>query len=181
MAYPTSLAAPQMIIRYKGLFDYDGLYNIMVQWLKARGFWFHERTYKHKVPSPLGAEQEIEWTAEKKVTDYYKFVYSIKWHLWDMTEVEVVKEGVKKVLTNARLEIKLKGVLEIDWKKRLGGSTFWTFVRDWYHKYIIRKDIETIWGDTMYYRLQRLHKLIKDFLDMEAKGYAYEGYLGDNV
>ena len=181
MTYPTAVSPNRMIIRYRGLFDYDGLYNVMVQWFKQRGFWFHERTYKHKVPTALGAEQEIEWTAEKEITDYYKFEYNVKWHLWEITEVEVVKEGVKKVLTNARLEIKLDGTLSIDWEKRFGTSTFWTFVRDWYHKYIIRKEIETIWYDTFYYRLQRLHKVIKDFLDMEAKGYAYQGYLGDNV
>lgn len=181
MAYPTSFAAKTMIVRYRGLFDYDGLYNVMVQWIKARGYWFHERAYKHKVPTALGAEQEIEWDAEKKITDYYKFTIGIKWHLWEITEVEVVKEGVKKVLTNARLEIKINGNLEIDWERRMGSSTFWTIVSDWYHKYIIRREIETIWYDTMYYRLQRLHKLVKDFLDMEAKGYAYEGYLGDNI
>jgi hypothetical protein len=101
--------------------------------------------------------------------------------LWEITEVEVVKAGVKKVLTNARLEIKMDGNLEIDWQKRMASSTFWTIVSDWYHKYVIRKEIETIWYDTMYYRLQRLHKVIKDYLDMEAKGYAYEGYLGDNI
>ena len=45
----------------------------------------------------------------------------------------------------------------------------------------MRREIETIYYDEIYYRTYRLHKIIKDFLDMEAKGNEYEGYLGDNT
>jgi len=181
MVYPTTIPTNKLTIRYKGLFDFDGLYNAIVQWMKARRFWFHETKYKHKVPSPLGAEQEITFTGDKKVTDFYMHAITVDLHLWDMTEVEVVQKGIKKTLTNARLQIDIQGTLFLDWEKRWETSTFWVAVRDWWLKYIMRREIESIWYDEIYYRTYRLHKIIKDFLDMEAKGYEYEGYLGDNA
>jgi hypothetical protein len=181
MAFPTSAPAKHLIIRYKGLFDFDGLYYLMVQWLKQRRYWFHEIDYKHKVPSPAGAEQEIKWEAEKKINDYMKYKMNIFLHTWDQTEVEVVKNGEKKTLTSARIEITFDGTIEIDYEKRMSKSKFWAAIADVYYKYFLKEDIESIHYDTMYYRLQRLHSLVKNYLDMGAKGFEYEGYLGDNA
>ena len=179
MAYLKSQLARHLIIRYKGLFDFDGLYYLMVQWLKQRRYWFHEIDYKHKVPTPYGAEQEIKWEAEKKINDYMKYRIGIFLHTWDQTEVEVIKDGEKKTLTSARIEITFDGTIEIDYEKRMSKSRVWAAIADVYYKYFLKEDIESIHYDTMYYRLQRLHSMVKKFLDMGAKGYEYEGYLGD--
>lgn len=180
-AYPSKIAIPKMIIRYKGLFDFDGLYSFMVRWLKTHRYEFYEYDYKHKVPSPYGAEQEIGWRAEQKVTEYYKYTISIYSHLWDMTEVEVVQKGVKKTLTNARIEITFDGTIDIDYEKRFAQSTFWITIRDWWHRYVRKEEIETLWHDELYYRVQKLHEAVKEYLDMQARGSEYKGYLGDNV
>ncbi len=181
MTYPTEINARTLTIRYRGLFDFDGLYNVIVQWMKARRFWFHETKYKHKVSSPFGAEQEITFTGDKKVTDFYAHAITIDLHLWDMTEVEVVQKGIKKTLTNARMQIDIQGTLSLEYEKRWEVSTFWMAVRDWWMKYIMRREVESIYYDEIYYRTYRLHNVIKKFLDMEAKGHEYEGYLGDNA
>ena len=181
MAYPKTVSPRRFIIRYKGLFDYDGLYNMMVRWIKARRYWFHEGVYKHKVPSPYGAEHEIRWTADKKVNDYIKYNMSVELHLWDINEVEIIKDGEQKTLTNARIEIIIKPILEIDYEKRMEKNKLWAAIADVYYKYFLKEDLESIYWDTIYYRAFRLHNLVKEFLDMEAKGYEYEGYLGDNA
>ena len=87
MAFPSSVPTRKFILRYRGLFDFDGLYNMMAEYMKANRYWFHEYKYKHKVPSPLGAEQEIFWRGEKKVTDYIQYQIYLDFHLWEMTEV----------------------------------------------------------------------------------------------
>jgi len=181
MAYPTSIPTPKLTIRYKGLFDYDALYNMMVRWLKARRYWFHETVYKHKVPSPYGAEQEIAWEADKKINDYIRYWMNISWHLWDINEVEVIKDGEKKTLTNARVEILIGGTVEVDYEKRLQRNRAWIAIADIFYKYFLKEDIESIHHDTLYYRIYRLHALIKEHLGMEAKGNEYESYLGDNA
>ena len=132
--FPVSEAP--IILRYRGLFDWDGLYAAMVDWFKKYRFYFHEETYKHKVPTPFGAEQELRWFIWQDVTDYIRFHVQINLHLWEMTEVEVVKDGKKKVLTNARLEIKIIGKLHIDWQDKFEKNKFTRMLRDYYNKYI---------------------------------------------
>jgi hypothetical protein len=181
MTYPTKITTDKHTIRYKGLFDFDGLYNLIVQWMKARRYWFHEEAYKHKVPLPTGAEQEITFKGDKEVTEFYMHSIRLDFHLWDMTEVEVEVGGVKKTLTSARMEIVMVGVLNIDYQKKFDKSTLWQNVRDFLLKYIMKQDVETIWYDELRYRIYKLHDAIKQFLDMQAKGSEYKGYLGDNT
>lgn len=180
MAYAKSQPARHLIIRYKGLFDFDGLYYMMAKWLKDRRYWLHETDYKHKVPTH-GAEQEIKWAAEKKINDYIMYRYNLFIHTWDQVEVEVVKDGQKKTLTSARLEITFDGVVEVDYEKRMERNAIWKAIADVFYKYFLKEDIESIHYDTMYYRLQKFHAAVKDYIDMTAKGYEYKGYLGDNA
>ena len=181
MAYPTKLPIERHTIRYTGLFDFDGLYNMIVQWMKSRRYWFHETKYKHKVPLPTGAEQEITFKGDKDVTDFYKHEIVIDFHLFDMTEVEVEQQGVKKTLTSARMDIVISGALNIDYEKRYDQSTLLQNIRDFFLKYVLKQELESVWYDELRYRLYKLHNAVKEYLDMQAKGNEYAGYLGDNV
>ena len=60
-----SYKMPILYIKYKGFFDFDGLYNAMAEWLRQREYILQEKNYKHKVPSVLGAEEEISWVAHR--------------------------------------------------------------------------------------------------------------------
>ena len=113
-----------VIIKYKGLFDFDGLYNLISQWIKSSGFWFHEKTYKHKVPSPAGAEEEIIFQGTREKTELYKHTIDVYIHIWDMTEVEVEIGGKKKTLTNARIEIVINGLIEVDYDNKFQKNAF---------------------------------------------------------
>jgi hypothetical protein len=171
----------KLIIRYKGIFDMEGLYRLIVQWLKSRRYWVQESTYKHKVPSPLGAEEEIGFKGNRKVDDYYMYDVIINFHLWNMQEVDVIRDGKKVKLTRARMEVVLTGTMTLDYQGRFEKSPFYKKLRDFYHKYIIKDQLEFLYYDTFYYRLIKLQALVKDYLDMQAKSHEYEGYLGDNV
>ena len=181
MVYPAKSPTRKFILRYSGLFDFDGLYSMMAQYLKVNRYWFHEYKYKHKVPSPLGAEQEIFWRGEKKVNEYIHYSIFLDFHLWEMTEVEVVQKGVKKTLTSAKMQINIIGFMDIDWEKRYEQSVFLQALKDFYNKYVLKRELESIYWDTLHYRCQKFLNVIKEYLDMQAKGYEYKGYLGDNV
>ncbi|MBT4935275.1 hypothetical protein HOL21_04860 [Candidatus Woesearchaeota archaeon] len=164
-------------LRYTGLFDFDGLYAAIIDWAKNYGYMWHEKDYKHKVPSPSGAEQEWMWEMTKNVTDYigHKIIFTV--HSWDITEIQVDVEGKKKDLTNARLYIKIQPTLIYDWQKRFKGR-FGSKLGGWYQK-VWRKDYESTYGDQLYYRVWDLHAIIKKYFDMQTKKYAYKGYLGE--
>lgn len=166
-------------LRYNGLFDFDGLYAAVVDWAKNYGYRWHETSYKHKVPSPKGAEDEMTWVLSKKVTEYIKYEMLILVHMWDLTEVEVEVSGKKKHLSNARIDIIIKPTLSYDWQGRLSG----TKIADWLGKIYLKaytKDVESIYGDQLHYRVLNLHALMKKYLDLQTKKYAYKGYLGEN-
>ena len=152
----------------------------MTDWAKNYGYLWEEESYKHKVPSPKGAEQEWLWFAEKNVTDYIHYKLMILGHIWDMTEVEVEKEGKRKKLTNGRFEIIIIGTLTTDWQKKWGQNKFSRFLGRMYEKYVMVKEIETIYGDQLWYRMWNLQAVLKKFFDMQTKWHEYKRYLGEN-
>ena len=175
---PEKVPLDKHYIKYKGLCDFDGLYNLIVQWFKSKGYKVTEKVYKHKVPSALGAEQEITLVAEREVTEFYKYNISIELFIRDMTEVEVETDGQKKNLSNLRMEIIRTGGVEADDEKKYDTSFLMQKLRSFYVWYVMKEDL-FMWWDELRYRMYKLHGVIKDYLDMQAKGNEYVGYLGD--
>ncbi|MBI2572327.1 hypothetical protein HYV86_00545 [Candidatus Woesearchaeota archaeon] len=167
-----------IIIKYQGLFDFDLLYSTMVDWAKNYGYFWHEKTYKHKVPSPMGAEQEIDWETEKKVTEYIKYTIKMKIHIFDLTEIEVDSNGKKKSLSNGRMVITLNGIVEADYENIFGGGWLAKKLGGWYLT-LWSKNLDNYYIDPLWYRMWNLQALIKKVLDMQTKKYAYKNYLGE--
>src|SRR3989338_429178 len=74
---------PRITLRYNGIFDFDGFYNAVTDWAKNYGFMWHESSFKHKVPSPEGAEQELAWQMTKKVTEFIEYTIIFTIHMWE--------------------------------------------------------------------------------------------------
>ncbi|MEW5897283.1 MAG: hypothetical protein AB1668_06310 [Nanoarchaeota archaeon] len=176
--FMTEIPLREITLRYNGLFDLDGLYAAVVDWAKNYGYMWHETKYKHKVPSPAGAEQELTWLMTKNVTEYRREEIVFDLHIWDMLEVEVEANGRKKSLSNARIQILIKGKLGLDWQKRFTGK-FAEKLGRLYEK-VIQKDIESVYYDQLYYRIWNLHAVVKKYFDMQAEKFAYKGYLKEN-
>ncbi len=169
---------PNMLVKYDGLFDFDGLYATIIDWAKNYGYMWHEKDYKHKVPSPEGAEQEFVWVLNKKVTDWLSYTMVFTVYIWDMLEVEVEVEGKKKSLSNARIRILLEGSFEYDRQKKFKGSRFNTWLGKVYPK-IYEREISDIF-DRVNYRMMNIQSIIKTYFDMQSKKYVYKGYLQEN-
>jgi hypothetical protein len=168
----------QSIIRYSGLYDFDGMYAAIIDWAKNYGFRWHEVDYKHKVPSPDGAEQEWKWAMTKEVNDFINYYYELKVHMWDMQEVEVEIDGKKKTLTKGRIYIWVDGKMTFDWQERFKGGRFKEWMGAFYRK---AKDPEiSEYWDTIKYRGLQLNALIKKYFDMQAKHNSHVVYLKEN-
>ncbi len=172
-----------VITRYSGIFDFDGLQHVMVQWLKARRFWFHESTYKHMPGTEFGREEEIYWVAQRNVDSYVQYNIEIYFHLFDINMAEVIHEGEKKKLTKARMEIWFSGKVVFDYQGHWDKSKFHRILRGIYNKYILIPEgiLSSIYWDELYYRMLKLQDLTKDYLNMKTKGNEYRRYLRDNI
>lgn len=168
-------------IRYIGLFDFDGIYATVIDWAKNYGYKWHESVYKHKVPSPAGAEQELRWQLTKNISEYIGFRIDITVHVFDLTEVVVNVGKKRKILTNGRVLISIKGTVIADWQNKFESKS--RFVRklgEWYTGVVLEKQISSVHWDVLNYRMGNLHALLKQYFDMQTKKNEYEGYLGEN-
>lgn len=162
---------PKARLKFKGTFDLDGLYRTMYGWFEEKQYEFHETLYKAKAP-----ELELEWTGERKKTGYIRDVIKVYLHLFG-SEVEAVKKGVKQRLMKGRMLIDFSGTLETDYPS-ITGERKWTSpwlrkLQNFYNRYIIKKEIDLLHEDTLYYEIYQLHDVVKNYLDLEAKGYTY--------
>ena len=150
-----------------GYWKYSELYNLAFSWLKGKGYALQEDLYNEKL-SGNGKEIIINWTANKKVTDYFKFQIILEWHILGMKDAEVEIDS-KKVSTNkGEVEIVFKANLIKDYEKRWEDKPIWKFLRGTYEKFIIRETIDEYEND-IEDDLKDMIKEIKAFLRTSAK------------
>jgi len=90
------------IVRYKGTFDYHGLYNLMKDFFTKRDYDWYETRYKDK-----GNEAEVEWTAERDYDEIHKIVFKISWHIWDFDVLEQEPLGKRKTIVRGRIDLRI--------------------------------------------------------------------------
>ena len=170
-------------LRYKGILDIAEMQKIMVQWLKARRYWFQESTYKHQPGNEFGREEELHWVAERNVDSYVKYIIFIYTHIWDLEQVEVIQDGVKKNVSKARVEIWFQGKVIFDYQDHWGKTKFHVALRNFYNKYILAPEgiMANLYWDELYYRVYKLRDLVKDYLNLKTKGFEYRRYVADNI
>ena len=163
-------------LRYKGVFDWEGLYNAMRGWFKEREYDFLEKRYKHKTQSGGFAEIEVNWESWREETEYVKNWITVYFHIWDFKEVEVVKNGQKMKLNKARMLIEIFPKVETDYEDRWEGSLLKRKLRDFYERFFYRVEIESLWQDKLWYNTNKLHQLAKRHLEMESESEAFDDY-----
>ena len=155
------------VLKQTGHWKYSELYDLAFSWLKSSGYKLKEDLYNEKLSSN-GKEVIIKWTAEKKVTDYFKFQILMDWHILGMKDAEVEVDG-KKVNTNkGEVEIKFKANIIKDYEKRWEDKPLWKFLRGIYEKYIIRETVEEF-EDDLENETKEMIQDLKAFLRIPAK------------
>ena len=159
------------IVRFDGVFDWDGLYKGLIQYLRRQNYWFYEKVYKSKPWSPIGTELVLKWEAERKLDEYYKYKLKFEWHLMDFHHVDVIRDGKKLTLTKAYFYVDIRGILVQDWQEFEGaknagaitkflGKFFRTHVgdREWLYEYLY----------PLYDEVMDVQKFIQDYVHFES-------------
>lgn len=124
-----------------GYWDYNEVYAMLYSWLKDHGYGLFEDSYKEKL-SGGGKEIIIKWKADKKITDYFKYVIILEWHILGMKDAEVEIDGKKTKTNKGELEIVFKGTVVKDYEKRWEDKPIHKFMRGLYENYIIRTTVK---------------------------------------
>ena len=159
-------------IKFRGMLDLDGLYKFMTLWLKKRKFEFHETLHKYKPP-----ELQIRWVAERRKTGFAKEVIYVEFHMWGEYNIEVIKNGKKKNMSNVRMQLALGMGLEAPYAD-LFGKRRWNLPMERkllhiFHKYVLRREFELLYIDVLYYEVYHFLADIKQYMKLEARGTAY--------
>lgn len=156
-----------LFIKFKGVFDFEKVYNETAKWFKTRSFEFHE--YQLKERDPTIGETEFFWQGWRDDTEWMRIWIDVYARMWDQTPVEVMQEGVKKTLLRARIRFVFDAWIETDYENRFETSKIFHSLRDYYDKVVYKKRIE-LYGDKIEYEVHELHELVKKTLGMEAAG-----------
>ena len=163
---------PFAIIKYKGVFDMTRLYKVIVRWSKSRKFMFHEKLYRFKPPELI-----LNWQIERKKTAFIKDIITVVIDIRGFEEVETIVGGVRKKMTKGRLTIYLNFGLETGYADLTGQrkwkSAFERHLRNFMHRFVIKRDFELLHLDALMYESWKLHKVIKDYLNLECRGSLY--------
>jgi hypothetical protein len=158
-------------IRYKGYFDWGGLYRLVWQWMQKRQFRVHEKRYKDKIDTPLGNELEVDVWGEKEVTEYYQYVIEIAYHAWESREVPVIENGKQVMRMQGRIEIKISGRVVTDWQWRYKPDNKIHSVMEMIlNKAIMKQERDIKHIDPFDKDMHRLEAEIKKFLKIETDG-----------
>jgi len=160
-------ALPKTSIKHRGLFSLSGLLQDVRKWFELNDYEFHEPKHKYKVPTPAGAEMEIIMRGERKINEYLKYYVHIYFHIWEIKDVEMIRQGIKTKANDAKVLVEVFGEYELDWQGRFGGNKFLQELQSFYHKYVIKRTIQDWWEDNLFFKINALTKTIKNSLAFE--------------
>lgn len=129
-----------------GYWKYSDVYDMLFRWIKDRGYKLVEDKYDEKLQGE-SKEIVIKWTANKKVTDYFKFQIVLDWHILGMEDAIVEIDGKKKKTNKGEVKITFKANIIKDYEKRWEDAPKWKFLRGIYEKYVIRETIDEFEDD----------------------------------
>jgi hypothetical protein len=163
-----------LLIKFKGMYDYTGLYKVMRDWFEKNRYLLQEDRYKDKLYTALGTEIEPRWSAIRKINEYIQYKIVVEFHLWDAKDVEVVENGEKKLMTTGRMTISLAANCILDFTKIFNPERgkFEGFLGNVYKK-LRWREIEGTYVQGLEDEVNMLQKAIQNYLNMHGKEDAY--------
>jgi len=155
--------------KYDGIFNFGEFYKFCYDWLndETEVDFVAEEKYSEKIQGN-GKNIDIEWNAEKKVTDFFKFKFNIKFKIINLEKVEINQGGIKTSTNKGTVEIKITGMLIRDYQGKFEKNALQVFLRTSYEKWIIPGRIDQMEGK-LFGKCDEFLEQAKAFLDIEGK------------
>ncbi|MCH7850406.1 MAG: hypothetical protein IH845_02070 [Nanoarchaeota archaeon] len=153
-------------IKQVGYFNYKDLYGFIFDYIKGLGYVVKEKKYEEKETAG-GKEVVIEWNAFKKMTDYYRGRIQVKWHILNMKDAEIERDGRKEQTNKGEVKIEFKGIMERDYEDKWEDTPFWKYMRGTYDKYIA-KTLNDEYEDDLEDEVNDIIEQTKAFLQLQT-------------
>ena len=162
-----------MMVKYRGTFDFIGLYNLLFSWLRDRNYRPVEKKHKEKAGGD-GREVEIELIGRLEVTEYVDYIAEFAIHVWDMKTIEVKEGDQVKKMDWGRLEVKLKGGIIVDPKNKIPkGGGLYKAMDTFLNKVALWRELEFMHEDNQMIIIGKVQVMVKKFLNMDSGESAF--------
>ena len=151
-------------IKKKGYWNYSELYGFCFNWLKDNGYGVKESEYVEKL-SDFGKEIQLKWEGGRRVTDYFKFVIKVEWHILGMTDAVIERDGKQEKTNKGEIKLSISADLVKDYEDNWDKKPMVKFMRGIYDKYIIRTTIDN-YGDVLKDDFKEYISQVKSFLEL---------------
>lgn len=154
---------PNTIIRHKGTMDYPLVIKTIRTWYDDEDYIVDEPTHKAKKSSD-GSEYEIDFITKRRINEYIQYYLNVQVKAWEVKEIEIIKDGKKTKTWTGRINIDIMPSYDLDWQKRFGNNKFLQALQQFFHKYIIYRDINDKWEDDLMFKVVQLARTIREVL-----------------
>ena len=111
-----------ILIRFRGIYDFDGLMALMRKFFAEYEFKeIQEPKFKFKL-SGAGSEAEFRIKAYRVVSHYIKITLQVDGHGWDIKREPMEIDGKKKIMTGGKIELTINGTVEFDYANMFDSS-----------------------------------------------------------
>ncbi|MBI4448825.1 hypothetical protein HY641_02240 [Candidatus Woesearchaeota archaeon] len=124
-------------ITYEGLFSVSDLYRLIDEYFAKIGYDKVE-VKNVEVVKPEGKFIEIRLEPYKTITDYVRYVVSVRIICSEIKEVEIKRDGHKLRLNSGKAQIIVNGYLLTDWEGKWESKPVYYVLRALMNKYVFQ-------------------------------------------
>lgn len=150
---------PGCIFRYEGEFDFQDLYKSITGFFWSRNYDVFEGKWKEKDATPIGREITINLDSDKKIDEYVRFKYKVRWKSMDFHDVGDGKQF-------ARFWLRVEPFFIANWQGL--GKRRW--YERFYQDYLVAAELGEVYEAALADEAQELLDMIKAHVGAEIHG-----------
>lgn len=129
-------------VQFSGRFDYKDFYEFLFNVVAANGYVITDESHSQKDKG--GFEKvEVEWSFERLVDDYTKFVIKLHLLIRNLRDVVVKKGGDEVRVKEGDVDLTMEGVVVTDRQGLWEKNKFLEVLRDFYERYLFKPTLES--------------------------------------
>lgn len=165
-------------VRFKDVFDMQGLYTLMHLWLAEHG-WVdpdtnlpdnHEVSYLEKTSSTGAKTHIIVWQFHKlpEKSKFFKWYLKVNINTAELATVEVMHQGKKIKVNKGTVDIALDAKLQIDYQALWANHPILAFfrIRKFFEQKLYKGEIDRMKGG-LFGEMTEFQVRIKQYLDLK--------------
>ncbi len=143
-------------IFHKGIYDLSNIISISNSYLKQLKYDITDKKHEEKTKSS-GREVKLDWIAEKKVSEYVKYIIELTILVKDQIDILFGKKKLQK----GRMEVLIKAYMDKNYKATFKDSKLSEALRRIYDKFIAKKTLDD-YEDALKDESNELARLVKE-------------------